>query len=577
MALTNIKEKAADASKLAKQAVNNQPNTSSDTSEAAGGSGDLDFSFLKVHVDQNLNFKSCQILQTGFIALLQRLGFRRYDKADKTFIVVKVVDNIIEEVSIPNLRVEAARYCNDLDKDALFEQTRCPHNELMEKLYRSLGSLLSDEKMSLLVDLKKGNEFNICTDNYTTGYYFYENGFVEVKKSTGVRLRPYSELPGLVWKDQVLPRKFEVLDIAEIEKAHFYTFMKNVAHTKGESTDENATRLGSLMSITGYNLHRFFDTHLRATILLDARTSDDPDGRSGKSLYCKALRLILNSNPDTGAQCRIIDGKTFQQDNRFKFEELEHNTRLVVFDDIKRDVDLVSFFNAIPDGISVERKGAQGKERVHTKIVFTLNYTLSIRGGSAKDRVLEFEFADYYSSKFKPEHEFKHWFFRDWDVAEWNRFDNLMMWCVDLYMKQGVIQCGVVNLNERKLKDETCSEFVSFMEDLNIEHQREYDKKDLYKKFVDLDDEGKIRNKDLNWMKMRTFTAFLKYWAEYRDEMAGYKFRRSNSTDLIMFFYNQPIQPEHIVGATLYPDKSTLCTPSTESEMPVSADINLPF
>jgi hypothetical protein len=92
-----------------------------------------------------------------------------------------------------------------------------------------------------------------------------------------------------------------------------------------------------------------------------------------------------------------------------------------------------------------------------------------------------------------------------------------------------------------------------------------------------LDDDGKIRNKDLNWMKMRTFTAFLKYWAEYRDEMAGFKFRRSNSTDWIMFFYDKPVFPEHIVGATLYPDKSTHCTPSTEVAMPVSADTNLPF
>lgn len=573
MALSNIKEQHKAAKAAAAAAAVATAEAATDNQEQPEDTTP-DLSFLKVQRDGNGNYKGCQILQTGFVRLLQRLGFRRYDKADKTFIVVKVADNIIEEVSLANLRVEVVRYCSQIDPEYLEEMAGCPHPEMMEKLYRSLGSLLSDEKLSLLVDLKQGNQFNMCEDTLTTAYYFYQNGFVQVSKTDGVRLRPYTELPGIVWKDQILPRNFTKLDVDKIEDCYFHKFLKNVAYTKGESEQHNGQRLAALMSLAGYSLHRFFDTHLRAAILLDARTSDDPDGRSGKSLFCKALRLILNANPDTGAQCRIIDGKTFQADNRFKFEELAHNTKLVVFDDISRGVDIVSFFNAIPDGISVERKGAQGKERVHAKIIFTLNYTLSIRGGSAKDRVLEFEFADYYSSKFKPETEFGHWFFRDWDGTEWNRFDNLMMWCVDLYMRQGVIQTNMVNLNERKLKDETCKEFINYMEDLQIEHQKEYDKKELYKKLVDLDDDGRIRNRDLGWMTMRKFTAFLERWAEYRDDMAGFKTRRSNGKDFIMFFYDKPISPENVAGATLYPDKSTNCTPSTTAEQPTG---DLPF
>jgi hypothetical protein len=538
----------------------------------------VDYSFLKVHKDQNGNFKGVQILQKGFIELLKRLGYCRYDKADKTFIVVLVKDNIIEEISIANLRVAAATYFHNIDEDDLFDNTGCPKHELIEKLYRSLGSLLSEEKMSLLVDLDVGNKFNVCEDRLRSAYYFYRNGFVEVSKSLGIKLRPYSELPGCVWKDQILDRDIALItDEEEIEASYFYKFMRNVAHTKGDTDANNAVRIASLMSITGYNLHRFFNTHLRTTVLLDARTSEDPDGRSGKSLYCKALRLILNSDPDTGAQCRIIDGKTFQSDNRFKFEELAHNTRLVVFDDIKRGTNIEDFFNAIPDGLSVERKGLQGKERVHAKIIFTLNYTLSIRGGSAKDRVLEFEFADYYSNKFKPETEFGHWFFRDWDTEEWNRFDNLMMWCVDAYMQGGVVSCEAVNLNERKLKDETCIEFINYMTDLGCEHGKEYDKKTMYRKLVDLSDEGQIRNQDLKWMKMRNFTAHLKCWAEYRDEVAGYRLRRSNSTDWIMFVYNEPVSAEMMEGLILFEGKSDKCVLIDNIEVTPSPSTDLPF
>ena len=143
-------------------------------------------------------------------------------------------------------------------------------------------------------------------------------------------------------------------------------------------------------------------------------------------------------------------------------------------------------------------------------------------------------------------------------------------------MKMGVVACGTVNLNERKLKDETCLEFITFMEDLNIEHQKEYDKRELFKKFVDLDDDGKIRNKDLNWMKMRSFTKFLQLWAEYRDEMAGYKTRRSNGIDWVMFMHDKPVYPENLVGAVLLPEKSKHCTP-VEGERAAPDTDELPY
>lgn len=584
MALSNINqqaiEAAQEASEVKKTKAPKKGKVGGDKAKATAESApEMEWDFLKVTQNKDGYFSSVQIRQTGFIKLLQSMGYRRYDKADGSFIVVKVVDNIVEEVSIPALRIEAVRYFSRIDENELNIMTSCPKGEMMEKLYRSLGSLVNEEKLSLLVDLEHGNEFNFCQDTLTTAYYFYENGFVEVSKTDGISLKPYTELPGCVWRSQIHKRPFTVLPTEDAEKSVFFRFLQNVAHTKGESDATNANRLEALMSITGYNLHRFFNQHLRASILLDARKTDEPDGRSGKSLFCKALRFILNGDADNGPQCRIIDGKTFDPDNRFKYEELAHNTQLVVFDDIKRGIDITQFFNAIPDGISVERKGAQGKERIHAKIIFTLNYTLSIRGGSAKDRVVEFEFADYYSSTFKPEQEFGHWFFRDWNPIEWNRFDNLMMQSVALYFQKGIVLCNSINLNERKLRDETCPEFITFMDDINPVHQEEYDKKALYKRFVDLDSDGNIRNKDLKWMTMRKFTAFLQRYAEYTDNIAGYHTRRSNGSDFILFLYNRPFAGELPAGAVIFPDKSDQLTPIPDSQSPTAAEggEDLPF
>ena len=425
--------------------------------------------------------------------------------------------------------------------------------------------------MALLVPMDEGaGEIKIIEDSIDTAYYFYKNGFVEVTKS-GYTLRPYAQLPGMIWKDQIIQRDFEVLKPTTVEEGVYWKFANNVA---GNAKGNNPERFTSFLTITGYNLHRFFNTKLRCTIFLDSRMSDDPDGRSGKSLHCKAMREILNADPQNGRQMITIDGKRYDPQNRFNLDQLHVSTRLVLFDDIKRGFVIEEFFNSIVDGLVRERKGDVNKTRIFAKILFTLNYTIQIRGGSAKDRVIEFEFADHYSSLFTPEQEFKQWFFRDWDEAEYMKFDNFMMMCVVDYLRLGVVMPNTVNLEARKLRDETAPEFITFMEDLGIEHESTHDKKALWGKFVDVGDDGKARYKDFHWLKQRNFTQWLRWWAMYRPEIAGYKEYRSNGKDLIRWFENAPISaPEHLEGATLFPGKSEKCVPATGS----GDGDNLPF
>ncbi len=531
-----------------------------DTAAVSGQSEAPPMDFFKVKTDAEGRFKDVMILQTGFLALLRRLGFRRYDVGD-TFVIVRIDDNIIEQIPIFRLREMVVRYFRNLPDD-FEEHTNCSKDVLLEKLHRSLGTLTTDEKLALLVPMDEdGTEIKIVEDEIKTAYYFYKNGFVEVTRD-GYQVRPYSELPGMIWKDQIIQREFQVLKPADVESGVYWKFANRVA---GNAAGDNPERFSSFLTITGYNLHRFFNTKLRCTIFLDSRQSDDPDGRSGKSLHCKAMREILNADPQNGRQMITIDGKKYDPQNRFNLDQLDISTRLVLFDDVKRGFLIEDFFNAIVDGLIRERKGDVNKARIFAKILFTLNYTIQIRGGSAKDRVIEFEFADYYSSQLTPEMEFKMWFFRDWDAAEYQRFDNFMMMCVVDYLRLGIIMPDTINLEARKLRDETSQEFINFMEDVQIEHERAYSKKELWVKFLDMDDDFKPRNKDFQWLKQRMFTQWLKHWATYRQEYAGYKEHRSNGTDYIRFFENAPVTPEFLEGATLFPGKSDKCVPAAGS------------
>ena len=159
------------------------------------------------------------------------------------------------------------------------------------------------------------------------------------------------------------------------------------------------------------------------------------------------------------------------------------------------------------------------------------NLTIRIHGDSAKDRCLEFEMADYYSASVSPEKEFKEWFFRDWSKEQWNQFDNFMLHCVQCYLEKGLRSPKAINLNVRKLQEETCKEFLVWMEERNIKHQDELDKKTTYEHFMrEHTTEGFEA-----WLKQRIFTNWMKLYAEFHEDYDGYKERRSNGRDFIRY------------------------------------------
>lgn len=537
-----------------------EPATPQDNNQT-GQSSVYDLTFFKVKRNANGDISDVQILQAGFVALLRKLGFRKFEVGE-SFIIIRIVENVIEQYQTHQLRGFIVRFFHNMDEEMLYE-LNCPKELLIEKLHRTLGTLTTEEKLSLLFDLDGLEEINVVQDTIDKAYFFYKNGFVEVTKE-GSKLLPYKELPGFVWKDQILRREYKAMDFEEWGKGVYYAFANNVSDNwkKPDGTDNNPDRFKSFVTITGYCLHKYFNMKLKMPIFMDARMSEDPDGRSGKSVHCKAIRQMLNADPENGKQCIITDGKSFDPENRFKYEDLHVSTRVFVLDDVKRGLPIEIFFNAVVDGFMRERKGEKEKVKIWCKPILTLNYTLQIRGGSAKDRVVEFEFADFYSVSKTPEMVHGCWFFRDWDDMEWNRFDAFMLSCVSDYLSAGIIMPDTINLEARKLLDETERDFIVFMEDLEIEHEKDYDRRDLFQKFGEVDSNNKVTRSGFHWLKQKTFTNWLRLWAQYRPEIAGYREFRSGGKDYIRYFQDLPVKAESLdtasksVTVKIYHDKA---------------------
>lgn len=470
--------------------------------------------------------RSIRINYHKLINLLKQMGYRRYDVGGQ-FFLVQIEDNVVEQVvedHIVDNFIEYIQQFPDNLPDGVMKEA------LLNKIYGGISTYFSKNILHRLTDKEP-----ITFSNHTrdSAYFYYRNGYVKVTKEA-VRLLPYSQLEKKIWKNQILDRDFKYMEEPEWDSSTFTRFVKNISNNWKERPDgtvniPDTKRYEVFKGMIGYLLHGYFDGKLKSIIFTDSRVSDDPSGRTGKTLIFKAMGHMLNATK-TASTFYEINGKDFDQGDRFKYQKLGLDTRLVHLNDVKRDFVFENLFNDITEGIQRQRKN-ETPVMIYAKIGISTNLTIRIHGDSAKDRCIEFEMADYYSEKLGPDKEFGEWFFRDWSKEQWHQFDNFMLHCMQCYLKNGLSKPRPINLNVRKLQEETCQEFILWMEDLNIKHQEEYDKKTLYEWFI----RDHSTHNFKNWLEQRIFTKWLRLYADFHEDFEGYKERRSNNRDFIRY------------------------------------------
>ena len=146
-------------------------------------------------------------------------------------------------------------------------------------------------------------------------------------------------------------------------------------------------------------------------------------------------------------------------------------------------------FSVITEGITLEKKNKDAIKipvSKSPKIIITTNYTIGGIGGSFERRKWELEFSSYFSVNHTPLKEFGRMLFDEWDKLEWLKFYNYMIFCLQQYLKNGLVKHDFMNLETRKFIKETSFEFYEWCNEAeHIKFNERIYKTFIFQSFVD--------------------------------------------------------------------------------------------
>lgn len=453
-------------------------------------------------IDRRLAFKG--LYRDGIVNLFAANGYCKRYEEDQSYIFIQERNNIIEEIEPSLMKDYVVQYI-----DTITEPLTISHEDLellvlptmLKETFLRQSHLVFNEKF--LEHLPNHDQL-ILRDDSESCFIPYQNQIVSIT-STGIGTLEYSELgETCVWKKQIIDREYQFVE--DYTQAHFATFISNVCG--GDIQKEKAFHTG-----IGYLIHNYnHPSRGQAVICYDEQITDlrKPQGGTGKGLFAKAIREIRNTVK--------IDGKKFNEGDRFCFQDVSRSTQVAWFDDVKPDLGFDRFNSILTDGWNVEHKFKSSfflPAEESPKMIICSNSILDCEGSTRKRRQFILEFGNYYSKFIKigteepiiEEHGCT-FFSADWDAEEWSRFDAFMVVCVAQYMKEGLIPYQVRNVTENRIRQVLGEEFYEWVLEKRFSPDTTHETKPLYHEYWKIYHEGDEK------FSQRRFTNMLKRYGE---------------------------------------------------------------
>lgn len=416
----------------------------------------------------------------------------------KTFTFIQIDQNQVEETN--------ERRIKDYVLKNLMER-----KDIGYMPYDSMASSTKAFSIDFLSLLDSAN-INIKEDTQDEIFIYYRNCVVKITKDSFETI-DYLDVDGYVWKNQIIDRDFTITDH---HKSEYRSFIWCIS-------GEDVGKYNTFKSVIGYLMHSFkTSANNKAIILNDSVISENPNGGSGKGLFCNALSHLKKVSS--------IDGKTFDFNKTFPYQTVSTDCQLLVFDDVKKNFDFERLFSLITEGITIEYKGQDAIKlpvQKSPKIIITTNYTVGGVGGSFERRKFEVELSDYFNSGNTPLMKFGKLLFDEWSNDEWSRFDNYMIQCAQFYLNNGLVSAEFGNIHTRKFIKNTSFEFYEWTKlHEAFRFNERISKREKYNEFLEEYPDFK------KWLSQKKF----KQWIEVYCTFYNYQYNEGNSSPIGRWF-----------------------------------------
>lgn len=386
-------------------------------------------------------------------------------------------------------------------------------------------------------------------------YHFYKNCWVHIT-AEDITTHDYQALPAPIWKSQIIDREFTLADPAASHWGKFISIVATGKHYEkiDPEDDRDMMKILAMTAAQGYLIHGFKDVNrTKAVLSIDGHVQYDkkPEGGSGKSLFISGPQEIVKSF--------YIDGKIFKTNTEHPFSGMEKGSRIIIFDDIKKGFDLEFIFNVSTKGLAVNEKFEKSsfiKYAQSPKPYVTMNHIPDKDSASYRRRQHILEFGTFFNDRVQPYDIFKKRFFDDWDAAEYNLFDNWMMYAAQQFLANGLVPFPSENLAINKVINRVPTDVLDFFDNKIVPetvvdnvrvpetmvprfqlYPAEYEKTEI---FHDFQTAMEAQESDCIGIQKNQLTIHLKSWAEFKGwEINTHKLNgrdKRGNKDFVTFF-----------------------------------------
>jgi hypothetical protein len=396
----------------------------------------LDYYKYHLWAEQNLNFQKIKYNEQYMYVRIEKPKVHRLDQGFHE----------IREATRKKLIELNQRYIDDVCVD-----------DIINLLYVHADKLFS----KAMLENKTLYNIEFFEDTATAKYFVTKNKVIEVT-ATDTKEHSIESINKYIWAGEEIKIDYEPITTDKVLKSDGMLYMKAIA---GKENIE------SFMQAFGYLLHDYFDPVNPISIFLTEKdfVEDQSNGGTGKSLFAD---LISQVKPVFN-----VDSKNDDQKDNFRFDAYEVGTKIIHFEDVKKNFDFSSTYNFITRGVTINQKN-KGKFVIKgAKLMFSGNHGVNHDGSRSMERRLAvLPCLDTLAKE--PGALMKilggRRLFHDWNESDRNEFLNFCIYCVSLYLENGEVKkIHEENIIWKSLENQSNPFFIDWIKNWYEENRTE--------------------------------------------------------------------------------------------------------